>query len=719
MSTQILWYDEQENQKGVLTYDSAVHEEDLDGADKLTVVTRRNAAKRDRLVWKDNAGYWHEHIVDEISTTHSGGAKRHTLTCSNSISELFRIEAPGTKAKKRVSEHLADICAGTRWNAGNSSGTVVEVETWHKNVRECMTELCNQCGGELVTHIDVDDNGIVSRTVRVVVDYGTNTVKRTFTYGANMGAVKREVAADEVYTAVRGYGAKTSETAWQAHIDELEEQYDASTDSDEREKLQKRISKAREKLQAVQDDDYAERLTVEVKKGDKKRQRWGVFNGLAMVHSWYVYTDANCTDRQFLRRQCNTLLKSLCNPLVRYEFDTAEIDADMWQDVRLGSKVLCVDPVFDGGAAIERVSHIRRNLSGTMQCRIAIGKRANPQIDQYKTTQRLARTTTGNNIKTQAYTPTSSGGNYSGGNYSAGGYSPIGQYEVDGETFTIGEGTQPAAIQIVTPPNKTEYFVGTPIDYTGIVVQLLDGEGNVYTSDAYPDGIIPFDELEFPVDTADVDIPEGSDRQGTSPSGLITVNGVSFEGPIRFYETTLKASIKEGFVLATSSEYVSSIHRYSYKTHKDDVVRIARYGNDGVVIVNMSDTFNSYSTIQITLSTWESYEKGLWDKSNTSVGNAGSYSFDDHEVRYRNVDLSYENFGALNWTIPYLRPDKSSAIGAIAWYVRYGEDFSYGSKLSIPVEWNGLSDSFEITVDSNVIDYVANRVQAELSERGL
>ena len=148
MSAQILWYDEQEVQKGVLTYESAVHEEDLDGADKLTVVTRRNVAKRDRLVWQDNAGYWHEHIVDEISTTHSGGAKRHTLTCSNSISELFRIEAPGTKAKKRVSEHLADICAGTRWNAGNSSGTVVEVETWHKSVRECMTELCSQCGGE-------------------------------------------------------------------------------------------------------------------------------------------------------------------------------------------------------------------------------------------------------------------------------------------------------------------------------------------------------------------------------------------------------------------------------------------------------------------------------------------------------------------------------------------------------------------------------------------
>lgn len=697
MSTQILWYDEQERPKGVLAYDSAVHEEDLDGADKLTVVTRRNAAKRDRLVWQDNAGYWHEHIVDEISTTHKGGAKRHTLTCSNSISELFRIEAPGTKAKKRVSEHLADICSGTRWNAGNSSGMVVEVETWHKSVRECMTELCNQCNGNLVTHIDVDDNGIVSRTVRVVVDYGTNTVKRTFTYGHNMGAVKREVAADEVYTAVRGYGAKTAETAWQAHIDDLQDQYDASTDSAVRRKLQKRINAAREKLKAVQDNDYAERLKVEVKKNSKKRNRWGVFNGLTMQHSWYIYTDDNCTSRQFLRRQCNALLKSLCNPLVRYEFDTAEVDSEMWHDVRLGSKVLCVDPVFEGGAAIERVSHIRRNLSGTMQCRIAIGKRANPQIDQYKTTQRLSKITTGNGVKTQSYTPTSSGGNYSG----VGGYSPIGQYEVDGEVFTIGDGNQPAAIQVITPPTKTGYYVNDDIDYSGIEVQLLDGEGEVYTSDAYPDGMIPFDELEFPVLKAelnqdgggymfDIDLPMSDfDQYFDKPLSVAKVitsvlKGVSEQS--RHGDIYCTYEIDDGYLIPINNKNDNEklSHLYAVSTNPNAIVTTTRVGiGEGMDIYNFVRTSwlarNSEPTL-ISRTTFYSNIVISWNENpNSEISVPLNYT-KERITRY------YEDFVCQIGTVIF-------------------DGYKAGGKTMIPVEWEDFLDEFEIEVSVSPIEY--------------
>lgn len=686
MSTQILWYDEQENQKGVLTYDNAVHEEDLDGADKLTVVTRRNAAKRDRLVWQDNAGYWHEHIVDEISTTHSGGAKRHTLTCSNSISELFRIEAPGTKAKKRVSEHLADICAGTRWNAGNSSGTVVEIETWHKSVRECMTELCNQCSGELVTHIDVDDNGIVSRTVRVVVDYGTNTVKRTFTYGHNMGAVKREVASDEVYTAVRGYGAKTAETAWQDHIDDLQEQYDESTDSDERAKLQKRINAAREKLKAVQDNDYAERLKVEVKKGDSKRNRWGVFNGLAMVHSWYIYTDNNCTNRQFLRRQCNALLKSLCNPLVRYEFDTAEVDSDMWHDVRLGSKVLCIDPVFENGAAIERVSHIRRNLSGTMRCRIAIGKRANPQIDQYKTTQRLSKITTGNSVKTQSYNPTSSGGNYSG----VGGYSPIGQYEVDGEVFTIGDGAQPAAIQIITPPTKTEYYVNDEIDYSGIEVQLLDGEGDVYTSDAYPDGMIPFEELEFPNEYAIA----GDFKMGT----------VKHEFLDEYFQQPAPIS----FGYAQSISRYTSANIYGKYEFSGDFTAIATndYGIRMILATDNQDAsyHRKYYTKEYTQQTdTPDGEYEFISEDDNKISDGFSYTHDGKTVYFSTSSGYYVGYGSVIPDATYINSHDINHGGEIAWAIVYGETENVHSISDIPVNWTSsdstvLSATFSITV---------------------
>ena len=60
----------------------------------------------------------------------------------------------------------------------------------------------------------------------------------------------------------------------------------------------------------------------------------------------------------------------------------------------------------------------------------------------------------------------------------------------------------PVAIKIVKPPDKTDYVAGEEIDYTGIVVQLLDEDGEVYRDSRYPDGIIPFEELEFPVEKA-------------------------------------------------------------------------------------------------------------------------------------------------------------------------------------------------------------------------
>jgi hypothetical protein len=60
----------------------------------------------------------------------------------------------------------------------------------------------------------------------------------------------------------------------------------------------------------------------------------------------------------------------------------------------------------------------------------------------------------------------------------------------------------PSAIEVVTPPDKTIYEVGERIDYSGTTVRLLDGNGNVFTDERYPDGMVPFEELSFPAAVA-------------------------------------------------------------------------------------------------------------------------------------------------------------------------------------------------------------------------
>lgn len=63
----------------------------------------------------------------------------------------------------------------------------------------------------------------------------------------------------------------------------------------------------------------------------------------------------------------------------------------------------------------------------------------------------------------------------------------------------------PSAIHIVIKPRKLEYEEGETLDFTGIHVYLMDGNNQRFTSEDYPTGEIPFEELLLPVTVADKD----------------------------------------------------------------------------------------------------------------------------------------------------------------------------------------------------------------------
>ena len=74
-------------------------------------------------------------------------------------------------------------------------------------------------------------------------------------------------------------------------------------------------------------------------------------------------------------------------------------------------------------------------------------------------------------------------------------------------THTDGSGTVsvrvPDSIVIVSLPSKTVYTDGEQIDFSGMVVKAYLANGDVWTDDNHPDGIIPSAELTLPVTTAD------------------------------------------------------------------------------------------------------------------------------------------------------------------------------------------------------------------------
>jgi hypothetical protein len=90
---------------------------------------------------------------------------------------------------------------------------------------------------------------------------------------------------------------------------------------------------------------------------------------------------------------------------------------------------------------------------------------------------------------------------------------------VDDTTGLIVETKIPSSIQITTEPTKLTYEDGETIVYTGIVVKAYDGNGNLFDTTEYPDGVIPFSELQFPVTKAVY-----PDRTGDGAIQTIPVN---------------------------------------------------------------------------------------------------------------------------------------------------------------------------------------------------
>ena len=62
---------------------------------------------------------------------------------------------------------------------------------------------------------------------------------------------------------------------------------------------------------------------------------------------------------------------------------------------------------------------------------------------------------------------------------------------------------KPYGIKIVRPPYRKLYEPGDDLVFDGIAVVLLNKDGTVFEDERYPNGVIPFDELIFPVKTAD------------------------------------------------------------------------------------------------------------------------------------------------------------------------------------------------------------------------
>ena len=193
----------------------AVHKDEINGEDSLTLVLPSpcDLAKGQRIVWRDKWLEWHEHTVSDIKTVHGEGQLLTTAYCENSIAELMtdyveNLRPQGANAQQALEKALST----SRWLVGrvDDLGTA-STSFYHVSAYEAVGSVLEAWGGEVSTTIEVGGTQVVARKVNVTKRRGRDNGKR-FSWDKDIVSIEREVSADDVCTALYGYGKGLEKT---------------------------------------------------------------------------------------------------------------------------------------------------------------------------------------------------------------------------------------------------------------------------------------------------------------------------------------------------------------------------------------------------------------------------------------------------------------------------------------------------------------------------
>lgn len=321
---------------GRLHVTSAKHTEALDGTDELKITCSDDVAKGDYIVWIDNQGIAHEHIVDDVEREHGeDGTLETTFTGVNSIAELWDDWTDDKRPSGQVATALQSVLNGTRWTVGacdvTSSASIV---LYHQSARESIADILDAWGGELETTIATNGSEVTERSVGVRRLRGNQQSQKRFTWTKDIKTIKRKVASDNPKTRVYGYG-KGVETESGA---------------------------------------YGRRLTFASINGGRSyvedtaaTKVWGHPGASGTIlPACTSYVNEQCEDAAQLLSETRAYLKEVSEPKVSYEASVIDLYAygRDWEGVGIGDRVAIIDKGFSesGVRLTGRVSQLERDL---------------------------------------------------------------------------------------------------------------------------------------------------------------------------------------------------------------------------------------------------------------------------------------------------------------------------------------------------------------------
>ncbi len=299
----------------------AVHKDEVNGEDSLTlVVPGTTLAKGQRIVWRDKWGEFHEHVVNEVSDVHADGKLYSNVYCENSAAELYTDYVDDLRPyDTTASEGLRKALSTSRWEVGRVDVEgIASAGLYHLSAREAVAEVQKAWGGELSTTIEVSGAYVSARKVNLTTRRGGGTCRR-FEWSRDMASIERTVSADDVVTALYGYGKGLE-----------------CTDAD-----------------GNKTGGFSRKLTFSSVNGGKDyvsdeqaKTKWGLPDGKGGVkHAFGKAEFSNCEDPVELKRLTLEELAKRSKPRVSYKANVIDLASAGFDhdDARAGDSVAIVD----------------------------------------------------------------------------------------------------------------------------------------------------------------------------------------------------------------------------------------------------------------------------------------------------------------------------------------------------------------------------------------
>ena len=350
-----------------------VHTDELNGEDSVSITTLFPLSQGYRLLWKDEEGNYHEHVCQNPRVARELGTPIYSDVAINSICEMFgNIVEDCSVSDRSVRKIFEQIISYTRFTGHCEVDATVPLATYfsQKNARECIRELLKFAGGELKTHIETNEYGVVSRECSIVKNRGNQNGHKRFTYGKDLLKVERTEHAG-VITACYGYGKKApiEKRVLTKNGDPV--YYEVPPEKMERKKLT--FASVNDGKSYVVDEDALKTYGLSSSKDGERRNIFG------------VYENSNIDDPSELKKETLKYLHAHSKPRVSYSVDVVDLASygREWERVDVGDAVNIVDTCFNPVLrAHGRVTKIVRDYI-TKTANVTLGNIAQTLTDTY------------------------------------------------------------------------------------------------------------------------------------------------------------------------------------------------------------------------------------------------------------------------------------------------------------------------------------------------